>query len=92
MIVRRGFPAPPSFHDARAYAMTSDQIYTVITAGTGAMAPYANSLEPTDRCAVVAYIRALQLSQNAPLSAVPSTERASLDHDHSDDQSSRTMP
>jgi hypothetical protein len=44
------------------------------------MYPYADRVEPADRWAIVAYIRALQLSQNAPVAGLPPDLRAQLDH------------
>jgi mono/diheme cytochrome c family protein len=78
-VARRGFPHPPSYHSDRLRNASDAHLYAVITDGYGAMYPYARRLTPADRLAVVAYIRALQLSQHAPLSAVPSAERAVLE-------------
>ena len=78
-IARRGFPHPPSYHLERLRDASDAHLYAVITQGYGAMYPYARRLEPADRLAVVAYIRALQLSQHAPLAAVPADERARLE-------------
>lgn len=66
MIVRRGFPAPPSYHSARLRRAPDSHFYQVITHGYGVMYPYADRVAPRDRWAIVAYIRALQLSQHAP--------------------------
>jgi hypothetical protein len=52
--------------------------FDVITGGYGAMYSYASRVPPADRWAIVAYIRALQLSQNASLDDVPPEERARL--------------
>lgn len=65
MIVQRGFPTPPSFHEARLREAPADHFYDVITNGYGVMYSYASRVPPQDRWAIVAYIRALQLSQNA---------------------------
>jgi mono/diheme cytochrome c family protein len=78
-IARRGFPHPPSYHSDRLRSASDAHLYAVITDGYGAMYPYARRLAPADRIAVVAYVRALQLSQHAPLSAVPAAERAQLE-------------
>jgi mono/diheme cytochrome c family protein len=53
-------------------------IYDVITSGFGAMQDYAAQISPRDRWAIVAYVRALQLSQNASISDVPPEARAQL--------------
>jgi mono/diheme cytochrome c family protein len=77
MIVRRGFPAPPSYHIERLRSAPDRHFYEVITQGYGIMYPYADRVAPQDRWAIVAYIRALQLSQNAPLSEAPKDGRQS---------------
>ena len=78
MIVRRGFPRPPSFHTGQMRAASDAHLYAVVTDGYGAMSAYATRVEPADRVAIVAYIRALQLAQHAPLAVVPDAERARL--------------
>jgi mono/diheme cytochrome c family protein len=79
LVVRRGFPAPPSFHQPRLREAPDRHIYDVITQGYGVMLPYADRVEPADRWAIVAFIRALQLSQNAPAASLPPALRARLD-------------
>jgi hypothetical protein len=71
MIVQRGFQRPPSYHIDRLRNAPLGHFYDVITNGFGAMPDYAGQVQPYDRWAIVAYIRALQLSQNAPASVVP---------------------
>lgn len=66
MIARRGFPAPPSYHTDRLRNAPDSHFYQVISDGYGVMYPYADRISPHDRWAIVAYIRALQLSQHAP--------------------------
>lgn len=78
MIVQRGFRPPPTFHNARNREEGLGRIYFVISNGYGQMYSYAHAIKPKDRWAVAAYIRALQLSQDAPLSAVPDNIRAKL--------------
>lgn len=78
MIVQRGFPRPPSLHEARLQQVPPGHVYRVITQGYGVMASYANRVAPQDRWAIAAYIHALQLSQAAPLNAAPPEERARL--------------
>ncbi|GAA4327706.1 hypothetical protein GCM10023144_12640 [Pigmentiphaga soli] len=75
-VVRRGFPAPPSFGEARLLAAPDRHIYDVISDGFGVMARYGNRIEPADRWAIVAFVRALQLSQHAELAALPPQARA----------------
>lgn len=79
MIVRRGFRRPPSLHEERLRKAEPGYLFDVITKGFGVMQPYANELTAEDRWAVVAYLRALQRSQNATLAEVPDEERAKLE-------------
>jgi mono/diheme cytochrome c family protein len=65
VIPSRGFPQPPSFHDPRLRDAPSRYFVDVITNGHGVMYSYADRVAPADRWAIAAYIRALQLSQNA---------------------------
>ncbi|KFI22969.1 c-type cytochrome [Nitrosococcus oceani] len=71
MIVHRGFPSPPSYHSSRLRDAPDSHFYNVITQGFGRMFSYATRVEPQDRWAIVAYIRALQLSQNTTLQDIP---------------------
>lgn len=71
MIVQRGFPAPPSYHSTRLRAADARHFFDVITNGYGAMYSYAARVEPRDRWAIVAYIRALQRSQHADVADAP---------------------
>jgi len=70
-IVQRGYPAPETLHSDRLRGANDAFFYAVITRGYGIMFPYASYLRPNDRWAIVAYIRALQLSRHAPASMVP---------------------
>ena len=74
MIVQRGFPAPPSYHIDRMRNAPVGHFYDVITNGYGVMYSYAARVEPSDRWAIAAYIRALQLSRHATLDDVPPIE------------------
>lgn len=78
MIVERGFPAPPSYHIDRLRKAPVGHFYDVITNGYGTMYNYAARVEPADRWRIAAYIRALQLSQQATLNDVPEEERPKL--------------
>lgn len=71
MIVRRGFPPPPSYHEARLRAAPARHFLDVIEDGYGVMYAYPDRVAPRDRWAVVAYIRALQLSRRATLAQAP---------------------
>jgi mono/diheme cytochrome c family protein len=79
MIVRRGFPRPPSYHIQRLRDAPPGHIFDVITRGFGAMPRFADRIEPRDRWAIVAYVQALQLSHNATLEDIPPEERAKLE-------------
>jgi mono/diheme cytochrome c family protein len=81
MIVRRGFPSPPSYHTDRLRNAPDSHFYQVISNGYGAMYPYADRIAPADRWAIVAYIRALQLSQHLPASELSAGDRAKLPKD-----------
>ena len=78
MIVQRGFPPPPSFHTDRLREAPAGYYFDVITNGFGLMYSYASRVEVADRWAIIAYIRALQLSQNATAADVPADELQQL--------------
>ncbi|HET6881280.1 MAG TPA: cytochrome c [Pirellulales bacterium] len=76
MIVQRGFRRPPSFVSTdRLLNAPVGHFYDVISNGFGAMPSYASRVEPRDRWAIVAYIRALQRSQNGSVDDVPANLR-----------------
>jgi mono/diheme cytochrome c family protein len=78
-IVQRGYHQAANFHSERLHEAPAGHFFNVITHGYGAMPDYHVELAPADRWAVVAYIRALQLSQNAKTSdVVPGARIASL--------------
>jgi mono/diheme cytochrome c family protein len=64
MVVRRGFPKPPTYHDDRLRNAPVGHFFDVITNGWGKMNSYAYQVQPSDRWAIAAYIRTLQASQN----------------------------
>ena len=78
MTVERGFPRPPSFHLNRLRNAPIGHFYDVITNGYGVMYAYASRIEPADRWAISAYIRALQLSHNTQPGDVPPDEASKL--------------
>ncbi len=80
MIVRRGFSQPPTYHDDRLRNAPVGHFYDVITNGWGKMNSYAYEVQPADRWAIVAYIRALQLSGSpeATLRMNPNTQSTSV--------------
>lgn len=65
MIVQRGYRPAGDFHTERLRNAPLGHFFAVMTNGYGAMPDYAAQVTPADRWAIVAYIRALQLSQNA---------------------------
>ena len=71
MVVRRGFPRPPSYHIERLRAAPDRHIYEVIRDGYGVMYPFGDRVAPPDRWAIVAYVRALQRSQAANADDIP---------------------
>jgi mono/diheme cytochrome c family protein len=79
IVVRRGYRQPASFHEDRLRAQPDGYFFDVMTNGFGAMPDYAAQVNTRDRWAIVAYIRALQLSQNATLAEVPPDRRPDLD-------------
>lgn len=78
MIVQRGFKQPPSYHIDRLRNAPVGHLYDVIANGYGAMLNYAQQIQVRDRWAIVAYIRALQYSQNANVNDLPQEARAKL--------------
>jgi mono/diheme cytochrome c family protein len=78
MVVQRGYRRPPSFHIDRLRSEKTGYFFDVITSGFGAMPDYAAQVPVADRWAIVAYLRALQLSGNARLEDVPPERRAAL--------------
>jgi mono/diheme cytochrome c family protein len=75
MIAQRGFIPPPSYHTDRLRRAPLGYFFGVITNGFGAMPDYAAQIPPRDRWAIVAYIKALQLSQSATMSDVPKDQK-----------------
>lgn len=78
MIVQRGFRPPPSFHIQRLREAPVGHFFDVMTNGLGAMYDYRDKVAPADRWAIAAYIRVLQLSQNAAIEDVPEEMRQKL--------------
>lgn len=78
MIPSRGYRRPPSFHTEALRTAKTGHFFDVMTNGFGAMPPYAVQVPVNDRWAIIAYIRALQLSQNATINDVPADKRAAL--------------
>ena len=79
IVVQRGFSKPPSYFEERLRQAPLGHFYDVITNGFGAMGNYAAQVEPNDRWAIAAYIRALQMSRNATMNDVPVEKRSDLE-------------
>ena len=71
MIVRRGFRRPPTYHSDQLWQAPVGHFFDVITNGWGAMPDYAAQIPVQDRWAIIAYVRALQLSRRVPANQVP---------------------
>jgi mono/diheme cytochrome c family protein len=71
VVVVHGFPAPPSYYIDRLVGAPAQHFYDVITRGYGVMYAYADRIDPHDRWAITAYIRALQLSRRATVALAP---------------------
>jgi mono/diheme cytochrome c family protein len=78
MIPARGFRRPPSFHTETLRAAKAGHFFDVMTNGFGSMPSYRTMVPSRDRWAIAAYIRALQISQNATLADVPPDQRSKL--------------
>jgi hypothetical protein len=79
MIVQRGYRHPPSFLVDRLLQAPPGHVFDVITNGFGAMPDYAAQIKTADRWAIAAYIRALQLSQQANVAELPPDARAEVE-------------
>ncbi len=79
MIPSRGLKRPPSFHTDRLRGMKNGYFFDVDSNGFGVMPAYRTMIPPEDRWAIVAYVRALQVSQNASIADVDPADRAKLE-------------
>jgi mono/diheme cytochrome c family protein len=76
VIPSRGFPRkPPSYHIDRLRKAPLGYLFDTVTNGFGSMPDYSSQIQPRDRWAIVAYIRALQLSENANSADVPAGQK-----------------
>ena len=78
MIVMRGMKRPPSYHIDRLRASPNGYYYDVITNGFGSMYGYSAQIPPKDRWAIIAYVRALELSRNVRASELPEALRTKI--------------
>ena len=77
-VVKRGMLPPPSFHEQRLIDTADGHFFDVITNGVRNMPPYKYQIPVHDRWAIIAYVRALQLSQNATEKGLPPEELDAL--------------
>lgn len=78
LVVQRGYRQPPSFHIERLRQADPGHFFDVMTNGFGMMPDYKTQIDVRDRWAIVAYLRALQLSQHAAASDVPGGDPAKV--------------
>jgi mono/diheme cytochrome c family protein len=78
MVVQRGLRQAANFHQDRLRLERIGYFYDVVTNGFGAMQGYAEQVPVRDRWLIAAYVRALQLSQNARIEDVPAEQRGTL--------------
>ncbi len=78
ILTKYNFPAPPSFHTDAVRNQAPGFFFNVISNGIGNMYSYRQQVSVPDRWAIVAYIRALQLSQHAPAASLPDSDRGQL--------------
>lgn len=78
ILVQRGYPPPPSFHEQRIKDVSDGHIFNVITNGLRNMPSYKHQIPPEDRWAIIVYLRALQRSQDATVEDVPEEMREKL--------------
>jgi len=78
MVAMRGMKHPPSYHQERLRREPNGYFYDVVTNGFGAMYGYSAQIPPRDRWAIIAYLRALQLSRNAHVAELPADLREKL--------------
>lgn len=81
MVVQRGLRQAANYHQDRLREVEAGYLFDVISNGFGAMQGYAEQIPPRDRWLIAAYVRALQLSQNAKVDDVPAADRGRLDAD-----------
>jgi mono/diheme cytochrome c family protein len=79
MVAMRGFRHPPTYHQDRLRNAPTSHFYDVMTNGFGAMPSYAEVLTPEDRWKIIAYIRALQKSQDAKAGELSAADRRELE-------------
>jgi mono/diheme cytochrome c family protein len=76
--IATGWAPPSSLHDPAIRGLPLGHVFNTITNGIRTMPAHGDQIQPRDRWAIVAYIRALQRSQHATLEDVPTDQRAKL--------------
>ena len=76
---QHGLATVVTLQDDRIRGMADGEIFNTITNGKNTMMPYGSIITVTDRWAIIAYLRALQRSQNATIADVPENQRAALE-------------
>lgn len=79
MVARRGFKWPANLHTDRLRNAPPGYLFQVISNGYGAMPAYRHQIEPPDRWAILAYVRALELSRNATVDDAPADAKVQLE-------------
>jgi mono/diheme cytochrome c family protein len=79
MVAMRGMKHPPSYHQPRLRQVPNGYLFDVVTNGFGQMLGYSAQISRRDTWAIIAYIRALQFSRNAPVSELPAGMRKKLE-------------
>lgn len=79
MVVRRGFPQPPTYHQQRLREAPVGYFVNVMAAGFGRMPSYAVQVPPDDRWAIAAYVKVLQAAEGTPLDELPAAVRAEFE-------------
>lgn len=79
LVVERGFPAPTSLTSDRLREARAADLYRAISEGHRTMFGMAQMIPSGDRWAIVAYLRALQASQNVAVARLPEADRARLE-------------
>jgi mono/diheme cytochrome c family protein len=92
MVALRGMKHPPTYHQDRLRQAPNGYIFDVMTNGFGAMYGYSAQIPPRDRWAIIAYIRALQLSRNAPAGQLPAELRDRINSGNASGHASGNTP
>lgn len=81
MVVQRGYPQPPTYHQERLRAMPAGYFVNVMTVGFGRMPSYAVQIAPADRWAIASYVKVLQAAHATALAELDPEVRARLEQE-----------